>query len=485
MCNRPSFEEIVQQAQCASKLIFTAKDLADFGKWLAYEYDIADPKEIEYVRERVCLISPDSSACDSDKVLAYLAALGQLVIWNTSEQYQNEKQKVLRRFLTKVRRRETSPVSPESTELYYLLDEDLYRNTRAKSSGETDEKPWIDGSLLYLPADGTLYVASDLHGDAHTVSLLDTYFRRQLDRATKARPTYIVFAGDYVNNGLRSIEMLVKMLRLRQDFPENVFLLSGNHDFAETYATAFTEYFETHWLQWQQFSAEFAPKFKAPPKHYGHIRLELVRRYGITTGEAIYAKFAEWGKSLPFLARSDKGILICHSVGLNEDSAPPLTIADFVRAKDDPVDVGEFDEFGYEAWRERRKTLHSQMVNNRTITNSTLDQLAGVLNVKVFVVGHRHYRSGDRDCCQDGLLKPAGLNEDGRLLTVCSSHPRSPDAGHYIAHEFEMSRQRASRAEGRMGVAYPCIAQFDDKSVDSVHEENIHPLASLVQENQQ
>ena len=484
MSKRPSLQKIAKQAKNSGKLELTAQGLADLWKWLEDEYHISDPKELEYVRERVCLAPGGASfTCDPAQVLAYLAALGQLIVRDSNTRDQSEKQAALQSFLDQVREREASSVLPENTELWHLLDDDLRRNTKARSSKAANKKPRVVGSLVQLPADGTLYVVGDLHGDAHTVSLLDAYFRRQLYRdAAREHPVYIVFMGDYVNNGLRSIETLLLILELRQDYAENVFLLSGNHEFTETYATAFAEHFGSHWQQWRHFSARLSPEFKTPPRHYGHIRTDLVRRYGIETGERLYAKFAEWGQSLPFLVQSDKRILICHSLGFDEDRASSLTIDDFIQAKLDPVNSEELEAFGYKAWKIRRKTLYSQMVNNRAITNATLDCLAGIFDVEVFVVGHTHFRSGDRDYCKDGALRPANPSEGARLLTVCSSHPRSPDAGHYIAHEFEASRQRASRREGRTGVAYPCVARFDDRNVNSVYEKNVHHLVHLAQE---
>jgi hypothetical protein len=459
---------MAQEAKKAGKLgggPFCAGRLDELSEWLCSRYDdydnISDPRVLEYVTERVCLAPDDESfpQCDSHQVIEYLGALGERVISNVEKgsnvdrQYGRESRKVLQKLLDEMEQPKEEPVLWEADEFLRLLKAD---------------KPQSPDSLVKLPREGDLYVVGDLHGDAHITALLESYFERKI-----APQSRIVFVGDYVNNGLKSIETLRTILDLRKRYPENVILLSGNHEVGETYATAFKEFFDTHWTQWLGFSARVSPGFKRPPGHYGHIRIDLARRYGVARGEAIHAAFAEWGRSLPFLAYSAKGILIAHSLGFDEDGEP--TCDDFVNAKNDPDDVNGLEDYGYEAWKKQGKTLHSQMVGNRNITPGVLAgikdafQVKG-LDVEVFAVGHVHYRSGDRDRI-----------DQRELVTVCSSHPRSPDAGHYIAHEFESSRQEKFPTERRSGFAFPCVVRFTDqeREVTSIGEENVLHLFGL------
>jgi len=463
-----NFPKIAGRARTENVLHLSCEGLKRLELWLKENRYVSDSYEAQYVRERICLLPSDAYESYVSQVLEYLQALGELVIRQDPAD-KDEKRHYLHEFLTDVRQAESSASAIAENELAILLHDDIKRikqnrHDRAENSND----------VIELPQDGTLYVIGDIHGDAHTARQLTTFLGREIEN--NEEPTFVVFLGDYVNNGLQSINTLQEVLHFRQSYPENVVLLSGNHEGPETYATALLEFFSVHWGQWQRFSETSSPTFKAPPHHYGHLRLDLIKRFGITAGENTYKTFVEWGRLLPFIAVSQKGVFVCHSVGLKPASVPAKS--DFECAKQDTIDIDELEAMGFEAWKRVQNTVHSQMVNNRVLKRGTLDTLSAIFGSDVFVVGHTHYRSGDRDGLDRQSRMPAG--ENGVLVTLCSSHPRSPDAGHYIAFEFEASRRKEALSHGREGVAFPCIARFTEERVDFIREENIIPLFEIM-----
>jgi len=468
MCYQRNFQQIANRARVENVLQLSCDGLGQLDTWLKENRYVSDPHEAQYVRERLCLLPSDEFDTFASQVLQYLQALGELVI-RQSNSSEDEKRQYLHEFLAAVRRVESTANTRAESELSALLNDSISRinqNRRDKTAHLND--------VIELPQEGTLYVIGDIHGDAHTARQLTTFLRREIEN--KGQPTYAVFLGDYVNNGLQSVATLLEVLRFHKSYPENVILLSGNHDCSETFATALTGFFTFHWTQWQNFSKTISPAVKAPPHHYGHMRLDLIKRFGITVGEETYQAFAQWGRLLPFVVASQKGVFLCHSVGLKSEYA--VVKSDFECAKQDAVDVKILEDSGSEAWKRYQRTVHSQMVNNRVIKRETLNTLSSIFGSNVFVVGHTHYRSGDRD---DGMqMSRMPVEKNGVLATICSSHPRSPDAGHYIAFEFEASRRKELLLHGRGGAAFACIARFTEKQVDFIKKENIVPLFELL-----
>ncbi len=290
------------------------------------------------------------------------------------------------------------------------------------------------GDVVFLPAGGTLYIVGDTHGDPVSVERIvsEINFRERADGA------YLVFLGDYVNNGLNAIDNLITLLSLQEEFPDRVILLGGNHESTESYLAALNEYFIVHWNNAKENL--FLDKY--PPNHYGHLRLELITRLGVAKGEEIYDLFGKWGKRLPYVAFSAKGVMMSHSIGLpSEIMSEPL----------------DFKRLAYA--KRRSETLYHRMVSNRDNLPCFLDKFAAELGVNVFVVGHSHYRSGD-------------VEENGRLVTICSSDKRSPEAGHYMENEFRWERLTGKGVkEGRKGRTEAYYVMFGDRTVTQIDRE--------------
>jgi hypothetical protein len=313
---------------------------------------------------------------------------------------------------------------------------------------------WQD--VVFLPPQAAIYVIGDSHGDTRsTQSVLDEIQHMTGFDSAPNKP-YIVFLGDYVHNGLDSIGNLVEILRFQKQHPQHVILLSGNHDSRESWHTALNEYFEVHWTN--AIQNPFAGKL--PPDHYGHARLDLARKFGAVAGEQLYRDFEDWGLSLPYICFDAHGLMMSHSVG---KLAGPIQLADLVGAKQD--ELASVQGLGYASWKREAESLHAALVNNRAINGALLDEF-GALGVSHFVVGHSHYRSGD-----------IMLHGGKMLITVCPSHPLSPDAGHYMYQEMEIHRNkhraRQGLPQGAAGACYVSFTQGQERKI------KVHPIGQV------
>jgi len=414
-------------------------------KPLLKEEEKKRPKELEYIVEQICLgtvlprLSKAARIKRTAKYLDILAAHFASDGGDRSACWKNMR--------TRIKARQRKQSKQRSA-----LAKDLSKRLSAMTRQLQDSTGRGTGAANGPPSPGPLYIVGDTHGDAFSASRICDVWTREW---SEDEDSAIVFLGDYVNNGLNSIGLLVQLLDLWDQHQGRVIILSGNHEFRESYYTAFKEMFEVHWDQWADHSKWLRPTYKEPPKHYGHIALELVEQFGYSQGGKLYDLFEKWGRALPYVAVIRK-VMLCHSIGWK--SLP--TWSDVLEAKRSHLDERLLRLLGYSAWKALKRTLHAQMVNSRTIEPDMLRHLRCISDAQVFVVGHNHYRSGDRDTIRGGSLGPVAPAEDGMLASVSSSHPRSPDAGHYMAYQYEYARRTKGQAEGRAGDAFPCIIRF-------------------------
>jgi len=79
-----------------------------------------------------------------------------------------------------------------------------------------------ESRLIHLPSEGKVVFVGDTHGD------LDA--SQQVIQRYLKRPYRIVFLGDYVDRGSYSKENIQYLLELKLNYPEDLFLLTGNHE---------------------------------------------------------------------------------------------------------------------------------------------------------------------------------------------------------------------------------------------------------------
>ena len=287
--------------------------------------------------------------------------------------------------------------------------------------------------VLFLPSHAHLCVIGDSHGDKASLQNIVDNLLQFRQRKRQEQP-FLVFLGDYVNNGLNSLGTLQYVLDLQAEYPQKVILLNGNHEFKETYLTAFKEFFITHWNNYVN-----NPYKLAPPQHYGHIRFDLAQEFGVEQGEEIYDDFVRWGLSLPYICfDQEKKLMVSHSLGRAKSHQGILTLSELVTGKEKEAE--NFIKLGYAAWKKAQETPHSALVNNRNMTPQLLAEFQR-LGIEWFFLGHTHYLSGT-------IHNP--------LVYICSSHKDSCDAGHYIFQEMVIECQKRNKPQ-----ASACYACWD------------------------
>ena len=90
-------------------------------------------------------------------------------------------------------------------------------------------KMLVRGKQITLPPEGEAIIVGDIHGDIESLVhiLADGNFIEQMQQH---KNIFLIFLGDYGDRGLYSAEVYYIVLKLKQQFKENVILLRGNHE---------------------------------------------------------------------------------------------------------------------------------------------------------------------------------------------------------------------------------------------------------------
>jgi len=87
----------------------------------------------------------------------------------------------------------------------------------------------ITGKLVNMPPKGEVIIIGDIHGDLNSlIHILKE--SRFLDKTRRGEDVFAVFLGDYGDRGIHSPEVYYLVLRLKEQFPENIVLMRGNHE---------------------------------------------------------------------------------------------------------------------------------------------------------------------------------------------------------------------------------------------------------------
>ena len=106
------------------------------------------------------------------------------------------------------------------------MEELLDLMERAKEAVLREEKSFRTGGLLKIK-DFPVVVIGDLHGDYLALESI----LKMIDN--KGEWSKIVFLGDYADRGPSPLEVYKRVFEMKCSFPDDVFLLRGNHEAAD------------------------------------------------------------------------------------------------------------------------------------------------------------------------------------------------------------------------------------------------------------
>lgn len=106
------------------------------------------------------------------------------------------------------------------------LQKDIKDTQKSKNGNEY----FVDGRIAYLPMRGKAVFIGDIHGDSISTEAIvrQVEFIEEMEQGNK--DFFLVFLGDYIDRGTNDERSLGIVLNLKENYPNNVVLLQGNHE---------------------------------------------------------------------------------------------------------------------------------------------------------------------------------------------------------------------------------------------------------------
>jgi hypothetical protein len=227
------------------------------------------------------------------------------------------------------------------------------------------------GNLLHLPADGSLIITGDIHGHRRNFEKIVAFADLDNNPDRHIILQEIIHGGpEDLQGGCLSYKLLFDVARYKCSFPEQVHIIMGNH------ATVFINDGEV---------------LKDGKEMNRLMRSAIEREFKNDCGEIISA-MKQFLFSMPLAAKSNTKIWISHS--LPNDHFVDKFDRKIMDKELQPEDIIKPGSAYLLTWGRN----HSQ---------STLDKMAEVLDVDIFVLGHQ--------------AQPQGWSRAGKNLIILAS----------------------------------------------------------------
>ncbi|MDD4183505.1 MAG: triose-phosphate isomerase, partial [Candidatus Omnitrophica bacterium] len=273
-------------------------------------------------------------------------------------------------------------------------------------------KYFRSGNVVYIPRQkGTLYVISDLHGDSVSLRkiLRDIGFLKAMERGESA---HIVFLGDYIHNGLRSLDVLEQILKLKIQYPKNITLLAGTHETREALQWQLHQFKKWHDSAVRSAAAEKRNTKAVPLNSY--LGLELLAEYGYEYAMNIYEELVNLFEALPLVFITGNRIVASHG------AAPKQTGVSLYNLAQNPALAREMT---VNRFSDDRKLDGSATPDKKGywVSDAIMASFLDGIGAQIFIRGHQH---------DPAIVGALGLS--GRTAVVTSSHINSPESGYYL-----------------------------------------------------
>ena len=250
--------------------------------------------------------------------------------------------------------------------------------------------PRRGGNVISIEPGCDVIVAGDIHGNRG--AMVKILSRANLAANANCRIVFqevIHGPANPTTKSDRSIELLMRLARLRISNPQQVLLVLGNHDLAQATGNEIAK-------EGCGMCKAFTEAVRIEFKHAADEVLEAVNEFLLT---------------IPLAARCPNGVFISHSLpspSRMQKASPEIL--------DRPYEQKDLVRGGavYE-WTWGRGQTHEQ-----------LQQLAEQLKVSYFILGHRHAEAGFE------IISPLGLTissdtQRGHVIRFASDEPFGPE----------------------------------------------------------
>lgn len=238
------------------------------------------------------------------------------------------------------------------------------------------EKSFFDYPVVYLPPKGELILVGDTHGDSESVIaiLRKTKFLERVNNEN----IYLVFTGDYADRGKQDVKNIELLLNLKENFPESVYLLRGNHE-------------EENMGQ-----------------HYGLLG-SCINQFDYEKGQFIFQRLNEMFEKFPVVMVTGNGIVALHG---------GVPISNIKSLKD----LNDEDNLTDIRWNDPSEEIDSFIYNFKRGSNylfgiKTFNEFMKGIGAKVLFRSHEYVAKGHK------------FLFDNRLISVFSNGGESKESG--------------------------------------------------------